>query len=486
MKRNIYKLMCVALAAAMTTALGACSGSTDDAVADALQEAAAADGEITVAAFPAYADARTRADYEGRHDKTSWDSSDVIYIRLNGEGKWYTLKYDEGSKAWSKPADMPALYREDTYEAVYAPNCELSSDEEYIELKEGAQPCTAEYMTCSGKKPVTISFQRSYSRLRIYCGAGATKQVSVTFPDEYNYYEFLLTPDEYGNAYIYGSWEEDTEIKITTDGMNTTNSSGNVAVGIGSLNDATKISAASVPNRSYFIDNTLVVANLDNFESRINDWTKYSDAGYTKVKAIGHWNNDSNILVFYKGGITDVDLTAVEGMTTIEYGFESNKIIKSVALPEGVEMIYTRCFKECTSLESINIPSSVTDIYDYAFSKCKSLTYIQIPSSVTYFGEGAFMYSGVVTVDSYSSADLDGYIFYECPNIKNIILRSEKRVTIGENDFGRSPSDACLYVPSNLVDAYKSNQLGGISADNVKSIDSDECKEIIKKLENNE
>jgi hypothetical protein len=51
-----------------------------------------------------------------------------------------------------------------------------------------------------------------------------------------------------------------------------------------------------------------------------------------------------------------------------------------------------------------------------------------------------------------------------------VILRSASRVTISSNTFSSSTS-AYLYVPSNLVDEYKANTLGGISADNVKSID---------------
>jgi hypothetical protein len=567
--------MCVALAAAMTTAFSACSGSTDDAVADALQEAAAVDGEITVAAFPAYDDARTRADYEGRHDKTSWDSSDVIYIRLNGEGKWYTLTYDEASKAWSSE-DLPTLYREDEYEAVYAPNYEPDDDNgETLELKEGATVGAAEYMTCSGKKPVTIAFKRDYSRFRIYCGA-KDRVVNVSIVDSRfrcvrpkddngSYVAFKLTSDDDGNAYLYGTWTSGTNIQVTTDGMTTKNNSGKAAVGIGNLNEELNaISSDSENNKSYFIDNSWVVANIDKCDEGITDWSTYTDAGYTKIKLIGTWD-DNKKMTFEQSAFKIIDLSGVKSLKLPDSMFcgintgmgntgkKDESYLESVILPEDLESISDYCFFGCDKLSEISIPSSVKTIGYYAFYKCSNLVAITIPSSVLSIGSAAFRdctsltsinipsslksisiqllyecssltsltipssvisicgsafgYSGLTSivipssvtsintsafwacesleyVYSKSSAEIKSDCFYGCSNLKAIILSSSTQVEINSN-AGFSSSTK-LYVPEKLLADYKCSIPTGMSSDNVLSIDSDECKEIIKKLENNE
>ena len=61
-----------------------------------------------------------------------------------------------------------------------------------------------------------------------------------------------------------------------------------------------------------------------------------------------------------------------------------------VEIPNGVEIIGSSAFSECTNMTSVVIPNSVTNIEYRAFYKCTGLTSLTIPNSVTSIGTYAF------------------------------------------------------------------------------------------------
>ena len=71
-------------------------------------------------------------------------------------------------------------------------------------------------------------------------------------------------------------------------------------------------------------------------------------------------------------------------------GFNDNKNLISVTIPDSVTAIGVQSFNNCTSLVSVTIPDSVTTIGMDAFEECTALASITIPDSVTNIGEGAF------------------------------------------------------------------------------------------------
>ncbi|MBP3539110.1 MAG: leucine-rich repeat domain-containing protein, partial [Oscillospiraceae bacterium] len=84
----------------------------------------------------------------------------------------------------------------------------------------------------------------------------------------------------------------------------------------------------------------------------------------------------------YIGSESDVTIPAeVNGLkvSSISYytvdgenfgAFQGCNSIKSVNIPDGVELIYDDAFRDCTALESITIPASVRAIGNCAFSNC--------------------------------------------------------------------------------------------------------------------
>lgn len=348
-KRFTYTLVCAAMTAALTAPLASCSNDID--VVESVDYA----GEgITVCRFPAFTtDGSTRV-VDGRNDKTAWDESDVIYVQVNGEGSWYTLTYADGK--WTAPEGF-SMAKGDTYKAVYAPNYEPNTAKDALVLKSGATASTAEYLTCEGKRPIYINFEREYSRLRVYVGESASG-VTVEFGEGFtsndgkNVSSFTLTSDSYGNAYVYGSWGEKT---ILTRGRLV---SGDPSTGtyVGTFAMDT-ISTASVAGKSYATqlstdDEIWVIHNLNNTKSSVSDWSSYS--GYTKLKVVGTWDKTKapNLAEGSTGTVppfTRIDLSSLTGLTTIpDYYFFYNTSITQVDLPEAIVKFGDYAFRECS------------------------------------------------------------------------------------------------------------------------------------------
>ena len=100
----------------------------------------------------------------------------------------------------------------------------------------------------------------------------------------------------------------------------------------------------------------------------------------------------NGILIKYTGD--ESEITIPDGVTQIEDTtsrfdweyvgvFQSHTELTSVILPEGLQFIGKKTFKNCSRLEKIIIPNSVTRIGECAFENCTSLTEIRIPHGVT-------------------------------------------------------------------------------------------------------
>ena len=123
-------------------------------------------------------------------------------------------------------------------------------------------------------------------------------------------------------------------------------------------------------------------------------------------------------------GLTGIDLP--DDLYRIGEGvFSGCSSLKSIDLPDGLDWIGPYAFSNCESLTSIVIPDGVTSIGDYAFYNCTSLTSVVIGDSVTSIGEWAFAnctsLTSVVIGDSVTSI---GYrAFYSCDSLTSITFK---------------------------------------------------------------
>ena len=154
--------------------------------------------------------------------------------------------------------------------------------------------------------------------------------------------------------------------------------------------------------------------------------------------------------------------------------FYYNKLITNADFPQ-VTSIGTSAFSYCSSLTTINFPQ-VKSIGGYAFYGCSALTTVNFPSA-TSIGIGAFWICvSLTTIDIPLAATIDRNAFWQCSALTTINLPSA--TSIGESAFTNCyslaelnltgsnfckaignpyiPSGCTIYVPSALIDQYKS------------------------------
>lgn len=102
----------------------------------------------------------------------------------------------------------------------------------------------------------------------------------------------------------------------------------------------------------------------------------------------------------YFGDITIPATVTYEGVTYPVTVLQSDvftrcKDLKSVVLPNSLDIIESGVFNGCSGLTRVIIPNSVKEIRTGAFLDCSSLTSIDIPNSVVSIGPNAFLNSGI-------------------------------------------------------------------------------------------
>ncbi len=94
--------------------------------------------------------------------------------------------------------------------------------------------------------------------------------------------------------------------------------------------------------------------------------------------------------------------------------------LKSVHLPEGLEKIEMRAFRDCKNLTTINIPNSVTYIGWEAFLNCTSLKQVHIPDNAE-LERYSFQNSGLTSVDMTGKhLKMGSGVFCGCKDLKSI------------------------------------------------------------------
>lgn len=220
--RKIFQYILMAVAVVATAS---CSNELDE----ALQPAHNGTLQFVVSDFPTFGEG-TQTRVIGTQDvgKTAWEEGDKILVHLYSQkygDQTVTLTFDTENNTWESD-EVTLSYLENeipTITAVYAPDCEIKSDET-IGLLEGKKYGEAEYIpaktTISGNT-LDIRFERgrTYSRLRIAAKPEATLTITTAgftpagatavATDPYT-----LTVDEKGNAYLYGTFAKDATVTV--------------------------------------------------------------------------------------------------------------------------------------------------------------------------------------------------------------------------------------------------------------------------------
>ena len=392
--------------------------------------------QLVVGEFPAFGDSQTRAIGTPDEGKTSWAEGDelILEIAKTSYGR-HSATFTYNGKSWEltsgelvylegDPAYIPHVY--------YAPNYKWEAGK--LVLKEGKDPGTDEYIEGNARitgnsETITVSFAeatRKYSRLRI----ATLPNEQITVDTEYftpagssdmeQEGNYTLTSDEKGNAYLYGTFENNSEVTVKyREAALTTHT----------------FSQATESAKSYALDATVISANsAEEIKSAIEQ--KVAD-GKTTIRLNLAPNAGTNEFMAIR--------EAIKGAAPNDLGTIELTII-------GVETIPEEAFYKMLQLKSVRM-SDVKEIKKYAFKECQYLTVVEAPSLNKLYS-GAFKKCdqlSKLTFGPINYADARNWPIFEyiTPNIDLILSDYQKEMI---------ETDSYLYTANNDRDYAGSDE----------------------------
>ena len=383
--------------------------------------------QLVVGEFPAFGDSQTRAIGTQDPGKTSWAVGDELLLEMTSKTlgtKYATFKYNGSS--WEL-ASGELSYKEDegpTFPHVYyAPNYKWEAGT--LVLKEGKAAGTDEYI--EGKANITpngqginVSFAdatRKYSRLRIATmpNMPITVDIDIYTPagssDMKWDQNYALTSDEKGNAYLYGTFENNSEVTVKyREAALTTHT----------------FSQATESAKSYALDATVVSLTDEGitYDQIVEDVKKELYAGKTYINLILAPDVDEETLEAINIGLKDardwsINLTLIGCKKIPSRGFMHFGMLKSIVLPDVTE-IGENAFSECTELQKV-VLGNLTKVYGKAgekgiFEGCrtKDIDLVLSKDQKVMNGgetEGGYCWTADITKDYSGSDEHNGSVF---------------------------------------------------------------------------
>ena len=327
--------------------------------------------QLVVGEFPAFGDSQTRTIGTPDPGKTSWAEGDELLLEMTSKtfgSKYAAFTYNGSS--WEL-ASGELSYKEDevpTFPHVYyAPNYKWEAGK--LVLKEGKVAGTDEYIEGTAQitpngEAITVKFSeatRNYSRLRI--ATMPNKPITVTI-DRYTPagssdmkwdQKYALTSDEKGNAYLYGTFENNSEVTVKyREAALTTHT----------------FSQATESAKSYALDATVVSLTDEGitYDQIVEDVKKELDAGKTYINIILAPDVAKETLEAIHIGLREgeandwsINLTLIGCKKIPSGGFMYWKMLKSIALPDVTE-IGENAFLDCTGLQKV-VLGNLTKVY---------------------------------------------------------------------------------------------------------------------------
>lgn len=331
--------------------------------------------------FPMFEKPSTRTIGEEDKGKTAWAVGDEICVKLESKElgiQTATLKYNgvkfeiqDGNSLCYLEGEPVTAY------AYYAPGRKYLNDG-YLGYKDDGKDGIAEFIeaTCNvhygDDNYIDISFAnvtRNYSRLRIATMPNKPITVDTEYftpagsSDMEQNGNYTLTSDEKGNAYLYGTFENNSEVTVKYREAALTTYT---------------FSQATESAKSYVLDATVISANsAEEIKSAIEQ--EIAD-GKTTIRlnlAPNAGDNEFNAIreAFenVKSGTIDLTLIGCKEIPADGLNNQSGELeaLKSITLPD-VTKIGKNALLFCVYLEEINTPN-VTSIHEKAFGGCTNL-----------------------------------------------------------------------------------------------------------------
>ena len=380
--RKIFQYIMLAV---VTIVMASCTSDIEETTATTAKN----NVQLVVGEFPAFGDSQTRAIGTPDEGKTSWAEGDELLLVIDNTSYGsHSATFTYNGKSWEltsgelvyregDPAYIPHVY--------YAPNYKWEAGK--LVLKEGKVAGTDEYIEGTAQitpngEAITVKFAeatRNYSRLRIATMPNKPITVSINkytpagSSDMKWDQNYALTSDEKGNAYLYGTFENYSEVTVKyREAALTTHT----------------FSQATESAKSYALDATVISANS---AEEINSAIKQevadgktairlniaSDAGDNEFKAIRE--------AFKNVKSGTIDLTLIGCKEIPADGLNDIKALKSIFLPD-VTKIGMNALSYCVNLQEICAPN-VSAIDERAFAGFIMLTKVTLGELTDVRGE---------------------------------------------------------------------------------------------------
>ena len=392
--------------------------------------------QLVVGEFPAFGDSQTRAIGTPDEGKTSWAEGDELLLVIDNTSYGsHSATFTYNGKSWELTSgELVYLEGDPAYisHVYYAPNYKWSNTS--LMLKKGKVAGTDELIEGKARitgngETITVSFAeatRKYSRLRI----ATLPNEQITVDTEYftpagssdmeQKGNYTLTSDEKGNAYLYGTFENNSEVTVKYREAALTTYT---------------FSQATESAKSYALDATVISANsAEEIKSAIEQ--KVAD-GKTTIRLNLAPNAGTNEFMAIR--------EAIKGAAPNDLGTIELTII-------GVETIPEEAFYKMLQLKSVRM-SDVKEIKKYAFKECQYLTVVEAPS-LNKLCSGAFKKCdqlAKLTFGPINYADERNWPIFEyiTPNIDLILSDYQKEMI---------ETDSYLYTANNDRDYAGSDE----------------------------
>ena len=385
--------------------------------------------QLVVGEFPAFGDSQTRAIGTPDEGKTSWAEGDELLLVIDNTSYGsHSATFTYNGKSWEltsgelvyregDPAYIPHVY--------YAPNYKWANTS--LMLKKGKAAGTDELIegnaiiTGNGET-ITVSFAeatRKYSRLRI----ATLPNEQITVDTEYftpagssdmeQKGNYTLTSDEKGNAYLYGTFENNSEVTVKYREAALTTYT---------------FSQATENAKSYALDATVVSLADEGitYDQIVGNVKKELDAGKTYINLMLAPDADEETLDaihigLLEGDARPINLTLIGCKKIPSRGFMYWKMLKSIALPDVTE-IAEKAFLDCTRLQKV-VLGNLTKVYGKAgekgiFDGCrtKDIDLVLSKDQKVMNGgetEGGYCWTADITKDYSGSDEHNGRVFLD-------------------------------------------------------------------------
>ena len=325
--------------------------------------------QLVVGEFPAFGDSQTRTIGTPDPGKTSWAVGDELLLEIDNTSYGrHNATFTYNGKSWELTSgELVYLEGDPAYisHVYYAPNYKWSNTS--LMLKKGKVAGTDELIEGKARitgngETITVSFAeatRKYSRLRI----ATLPNEQITVDTEYftpagssdmeQNGNYTLTSDEKGNAYLYGTFENNSEVTVKyREAALTTHT----------------FSQATVNAKSYALDATVVSLTDEGItrDQIVEDVKKELDAGKTYINLILAPDVDEETLEAINIGLKDardgsINLTLIGCKKIPSRGFLHFDMLKSIVLPDVTE-IGENAFSDCSGLQKV-VLGNLTKVY---------------------------------------------------------------------------------------------------------------------------